>query len=237
MIRIILIGVFLFVYLILSIPVIAVLMLLKKAFPKAVDMASLRIVGFGFRCIESLSGARVHVEGMENIPKDEPVLYIGNHESYFDVILTYSRVPGLTSYISKPAIFKIPVLGTWMKMLYCLSIDRENPRKGLETIMEAMELIKKGISVCIYPEGTRSKDGTVGQFHGGSFKIAEKTGCKVIPVSICGSRDIWENHIPFIRAADVRLIYGAPIDPKEFSRKELKKLPEMTRNEIIRMIG
>ena len=84
---------------------------------------------------------------------DEPVLYVGNHRSFFDILLTYSRCKRLTGYIAKKEMEKVPLLSIWMRFVYCLFLDRENPKEGLKTILKAIEYIKKGISICIFPEG------------------------------------------------------------------------------------
>ena len=102
---------------------------------------------------------KVTVIGEENVP-DEPVLFIGNHRSFFDILLTYSRCKRLTGYVAKDSMEKIPLLSTWMRYLYCLFLNRENPKEGLKTILQAIEYVKKGISICIFPEAreTRAKN-------------------------------------------------------------------------------
>ena len=100
MIRLIFVALFLVIFLILSIPVFLIEWLIGKVNPHARDISSLRIVQGAFYVIAFLSGCHVTVKGMENVPKDEAVLYIGNHRSYFDVVLTYARCPGLTSYMA-----------------------------------------------------------------------------------------------------------------------------------------
>ena len=156
MIRLICIVVFLILYLILSIPVFLVEWLIGKFNPQARDISSLRIVQWGFKVILKMTGVKVTVIGEENIP-DEPVLYVGNHRSFFDILLTYSRCKRLTGYIAKKEMEKVPLLSIWMRFVYCLFLDRENPKEGLKTILKAIEYIKKGISICIFPEGTRNK--------------------------------------------------------------------------------
>lgn len=88
-----------------------------------------------------------------------------------------------------------------MKRLYCLFLDRENPKEGLKTILQAIDYVKHGISICIFPEGTRNKGEELSllPFHNGSFKIAEKTGCPIIPMSLNNTCDIFEGHFPFIK--------------------------------------
>ena len=156
MIRFIFVVIFLITYLILSIPVFFIEWLIGKCNRKARDYSSLRIVQWGFKIILKITGVKVTVIGEENVP-DEPVLFIGNHRSFFDILLTYSRCKRLTGYVAKDSMEKIPLLSTWMRYLYCLFLNRENPKEGLKTILQAIEYVKKGISICIFPEGTRNK--------------------------------------------------------------------------------
>lgn len=237
MLRMLLVGIFLVIYLIFSIPVLIIESIIRKINKRAADISSLRIVGWGFKCISVLSGVKLTVTGEENVPKDRPVLYIANHLSFFDVILTYSRVPDLTCYISKESIFKVPVLGEWMKRLYCLSLDRSDTRQGLKVILTAIDYIKEGISVFIFPEGTRSKDGTLGEFHAGSFKVATKTGCPIIPVAIKGTSAVLEDHLPLIKSSAVSITYGEPIDPAALTPDEKKHIADYTRNRIADMLA
>ncbi len=117
MIRLICIVVFLILYLILSIPVFLVEWLIGKFNPQARDISSLRIVQWGFKVILKMTGVKVTVIGEENIP-DEPVLYVGNHRSFFDILLTYSRCKRLTGYIAKKEMEKVPLLSIWMRFVY-----------------------------------------------------------------------------------------------------------------------
>ena len=157
MIRIILVAVFLISFLILSIPILLIERVIKKFNPYGADISSLRIVQWAFRVILFISGTKVTVIGEENVPKDTPVLYIGNHRSYFDIIITYARCPRLTGYVAKDNIAKVPLLSNWMRRLYCLFLNRTDVKEGLKTILTGIEQIKNGVSMCIFPEGTRSK--------------------------------------------------------------------------------
>ena len=114
------------------------------------------MVQWAFRVIMFICGVKLTVKGDENVPKDEPVLYICNHKSYFDIIITYSRCPNLTGYISKDTLGKVPLLNIWMKRLYCLFLDRKDIKQGLKTILTAIDYVKQGVSMCIFPEGTRN---------------------------------------------------------------------------------
>ena len=180
-----------------------------------------------FRFILWITGAKVTVIGEENVPKDQAVLYIGNHRSYFDIIITYARCPRLTGYIAKKDMEKVPLLRTWMRRLHCLFIDRENVKEALKTILAGIDNVKNGISMCIFPEGTRneaSDDTLLLPFKEGSLKMAEKTGYPIIPISINNTRNIFEAHRPFIRSAHVVLEYGEPIYPKDLPKEQKKFL-------------
>lgn len=231
--------IFLASFLILGIPAYLVLCLLGKVekWKYKTDLIALRIVQWAFKCMLFIAGTKTIVIGEEHVPKDQPVLYIPNHRSYFDILLLYSRVPGLTGFVSKDSMKKFYLLRDWMKKLYCLFLNRENPREGLKTILQGIENINNGISMCIFPEGTRNKmDGEMLPFKEGSMKMAEKTGCLVIPVALSNTADIFENHMPWIRSCKVVIEYGAPIDPKTLSRQEQKHLGAMCRDKIQEML-
>ena len=219
MIRITFVFLFLILFLILGIPVLGIEWLIGRFSKNTMDYSSLRIVQWGFNTILKITGVEITVIGEENVP-DEPVLFIGNHRSYFDILITYARCKRLTGYIAKKEMLSIPLLSTWMKRLYCLFLDRSNPKEGLKTILQAIDYIKQGISICIFPEGTRNKGEELSllPFHNGSFKIADKTGCAIIPMSINNTADIFESHFPRIKKTHVILEYGTPIYPKELDK-------------------
>lgn len=236
MIRFIIIALMLFLYLLLGIPVLLVEWVIGKFNRQAKDYSCLRMVQTAFKLMLKVAGVRLTVIGEENVPKDQAVLYVGNHRSYFDILLTYSRCPRLTGYVAKVEMLRYWLLRDWMKALYCLFLDREDIKAGLKTILQGIEYIKKGISICIFPEGTRNGTDEMLPFKEGSMKIAEKTGCPIIPMAITNSAEIFENHIPFIRPCHVILEYGTPILPGELSREEKKFLGSYAQNRIQEML-
>lgn len=236
--RFILDAIFLGLYLILGIPVLLFFLLMGKirGLKYKSDLWALRTVQWAFRVMLWIAGTEQIVIGKENVPSDQPVLYIPNHRSYFDILLIYSRVPGLTGFVAKDSMLRYFVLRDWMKKLYCLFLNRDNPREGLKTILQGIEYVKQGISICIFPEGTRNKTGgEMLPFKEGSLKIAEKTGCLIIPVAINNSEEIFEKHMPWIHKCRVVLEYGTPIDPKVLSKEEKKHLGAYCREEIRKM--
>ena len=233
MIRFLLVVLFLFLYLFLGIPVLGIEWIIGKFNKNLSDYQSLRLVQWAFNVILKISGVEVTVIGEENVP-DEPVLFIGNHRSYFDILLTYSRCRRLTGYVAKKEMLRYPLLRDWMKRLYCLFLDRENPKEGLKTILQAIDYEKNGISICIFPEGTRNDGEELSMlpFHNGSFKIAEKSGCAIVPMSLNNTVSIFEAHLPFIRKTPVVLEYGKPIYMKDMDKETKKHIGEYCQNII-----
>ncbi|MCI9657577.1 MAG: 1-acyl-sn-glycerol-3-phosphate acyltransferase [Lachnospiraceae bacterium] len=236
MIRLILVALTLLLYLILGIPVLLIEWVIGRWNPRLRDISCLRMVQAAFKLILWFTGTDITYIGRENIPKDQAVLYVGNHNSYFDILLTYSQCPDLTGYVAKSEMLRYPLLRDWMKRLYCLFLDRTDMRAGLQMILTGIDYIKQGISVCIFPEGTRSRDGQMQPFKEGSMKMAQKTGCPIIPMAITNSAEIFENHLPRVKPCRVIVEYGAPIYPKELSREEQKFLGSYTQKKIQAML-
>ena len=233
MFRFIMIVIFVVSFLILSIPIMLVEWIIGKFNPSVKDRSSLAIVNWAFRCVLRIAGTKVIVLGEENVPKDTPVLYVGNHRSFFDILLTYVRVPRPTGYISKKEMDKWPLLNIWMRYLHCLFLDRENIKEGLKTILTAVEKVKNGISICIFPEGTRNKTpDSFLPFHEGSFKIAEKGNVPIIPMSIVNSSAIFEDQFPRIKKATVVIEYCKPVHIKELDKEHRRAVGSYVRDII-----
>ena len=237
MIRFICIVIFVVLFLILTFPVRVVEWFLHKSSPYASDISSLRIVQWAFKVILRITGVKTTVIGEENIP-DEPVLFIGNHRSYFDILLTYSRCKRPTGYVAKKEMEKYPGLSSWMRRLHCLFLDRTNPKEGLKTILEAIDDIKNGISICIFPEGTRNRgeELTMLPFKDGALKIATKSGCAIIPVSMNNTPEIFEKHFPKIKKTHVVIEYGKPIYPNELDKETKRHIGDYVQNVILETI-
>ena len=212
MLRFILTAGFVVLFLIFSIPLLVIEWILGKFNMEMKNRTSLAIVNWAFRVCLFFSGVKVTVLGEDRVPKNEAVLYVGNHRSYFDILLTYVRVPRPTGYVAKKEMLRYPLLSHWMKNLHCQFLDRENLKEGMKTILTCIEEIKSGISICIFPEGTRNKENdTFLPFHQGSFKIAEKAGCAIVPMCLNNAAGLFEDHFPKIKNAHVILEYGTPI--------------------------
>lgn len=234
MIRYIMTMTFIWSFLVLSIPVMLIEFIIGKFNMNFRNTSSLALVKMVFRMILFITGTKTTYLGEENIPTDTPVLYVGNHRSSFDILITYIRVPRLTGYVAKKELEKTPLLNVWMKFLHCLFLDRHNIKEGLKTVLTGVEKMKNGISLCIFPEGTRSleKDEFL-PFHEGSFKIAERAECPIIPMTLVNTSAIWEDQFPKMKKAHVVVEYGAPIYLHELSKEERKAIGSKVREQMI----
>lgn len=238
MIRAILVLIVAILYLVIGCIPAFVLWLIGKKNPDLKDRVSMRMIQWIFGVLLFISGTKVKAEGLENIPKDKAVLYVGNHRSYFDIISSYRLLPGITGYVAKKEMNKVPLLRLWMRYIRCLFLDRSNVKEGLKTILAGAEEIKNGHSMWIFPEGTRNRgeEGTLLDFKEGSLKMADKAGCPVVPVAIAHSADVWENHFPAIRPATITIRFGEPIDLKSLSREQKRLAGAYTREKIQAML-
>ena len=138
---------------------------------------------------------RLHITGKNLLPNDRRILYVGNHVSNFDPIITLRVFPkAKLAYISKASNFNIPWFGRFIRKCCFMDIDRENPRNAIVTINRAAELLKQQeVSIGVYPEGTRSKTAELLPFHNGVFKIAQKANVDIAVISLVGTEKIHTN--------------------------------------------
>ena len=240
MIRIALDLIFLFLFLVLGMPVLFVLSLWYRDDWLANIKSCTRKVRWALNIVVRMSGTTIICEGLDKLPdKDTAVLFVGNHRSYFDIICTHAMLDRPAGFVAKAEMEKVPFLRTWMLRIGCLFLDRKDPRKGLQTILKAIEHIKKGVSVIIYPEGTRNESEDpkdLMPFHEGSLKIAQKSGCPIVPMAIYGTDDILEKHFPVVKKQTIVLRFGDPLYikdiPEEYKKKHGAYVRELIRDMI-----
>jgi 1-acyl-sn-glycerol-3-phosphate acyltransferase len=200
--------------------------------PDQAIRSSFTIVTKVLRRIASLSGVRLTVKGLENVPKDQPVLFIGNHRSLFDIVTLFPLLPNPTTFIGKNNLEKVPLVSDWMRLMRCPFLDRTNTGDGLRIVKESIQLIREGVSVCVFPEGTRTPGDEMLPFKEGTFMIAQKTGCPVVPVAIMDTERIFENHKPFIHAGAVTICFGEPVDMASLDRSARRQVPARVQETI-----
>ncbi|GAM15288.1 lysophospholipid acyltransferase family protein [Mesobacillus selenatarsenatis] len=180
----------------------------------------------------TLTGSQVEVEGLHHIPEG-PVLFASNHEGNFDIPVLIGAIEKPFGFISKIEVKKVPVLSSWMEAIDCVFIDRKNRDKAAGSIMSGVELLKKGNSLVIFPEGTRSKGGPVGLFKAGGFRLAKDSGVPIVPISILGTADVFEKNGRLVKPAKIKVTISPPVYSRQYKDKELISLAEEIRDTIL----
>lgn len=179
------------------------------------------------------SGSKLNVQGVENIPKDEAVLFVGNHQSNFDIPIVMSSIPEPRGFIAKKELENWPIISMWMKYINCVFMDRSNMRKSAEAIVTGIQTLKSGYSMVVFPEGTRSKGKPVSEFKAGSFKLALKSKVKIVPITIDGSYKLLEANGGKIKSTDINFYIHKPIDTKNLSKEEISNLHTIVRDIVV----
>ena len=178
------------------------------------------------------SNAKIDVSGLEKINLDETYLLVSNHLSLVDISAIIKAFPKYVTFASKSELSSVFVFGDWMRLCGSVFLDRENPRETITSFNKAIENLKNGISMCIFPEGTRSITGEIGKFKRGSFKLAIKSNVKILPVVLHGTREIYENNCKRIKKGTVKVIFLDPIDVSKLSKDEIKNINDVVRDNI-----
>ncbi|HOE08393.1 MAG TPA: lysophospholipid acyltransferase family protein [Treponemataceae bacterium] len=184
------------------------------------------------RFVVSLTKSDVEVRGEENIPQDTAVVLIGNHQSYLDIPVLMGYVNKPIAFIAKSEILKVPVLSKAMKLMQCTFLVRTDMRQSVKAMAEAVETIKKGYSMVIFPEGTRSKGGPVIDFKAGSFKLAYKSGVPILPVTIDGTFRLFEEKNK-VQSGKVIITVHPPVPTANLTKEEQGLIPDKIRSIVL----
>ena len=184
------------------------------------------------RGILFVSRINVTVHGLANIDPERSYIYMSNHQSNFDIPVLLAHLPVQFRWLAKAELFKIPIFGRAMRGAGYVEIDRFNRESAIESIREAASRMKNGVSVMIFPEGTRSRDGKIRPFKKGGFIMALDSGVPIVPVILKGTRSIMEKSSLKINTGEVALTITAPISTKGFSRDNKDVLIESVRTVI-----
>lgn len=207
--------------------------LVGLASPAARDRLRYAYVHYTVKFIWLIGGGPTKVIGLENIPADRTCVFVGNHRSMLDILAILSCVKVPMGFIAKQELEKVPLLRMQMLDIKCLFLNRQDAREGLKTILTAIEYVKSGWNMFVFPEGTRNKvEGTLLEFHAGSFKIATKPGVPIIPVTLVNTGDLLEDHFPRLKWVPVVIEFGKPIETADMDRKQQKVLPDQVRDLI-----
>lgn len=177
----------------------------------------------------------VTIVGSENV-LDEACLFVGNHTSILDCPLIVVAAKKCIGFIAKEELIKAPFLGYWIRESKCVAINRENVREAVKSINEGVKNLKEGHSMAIFPEGTRSKDGKIGEFKKGSMKLATKAKAPIIPVAIDRADRAYEIDKKF-KPIDITITFGKPIYTHNLTKEEEKELAEKVRTVIVNALN
>lgn len=158
-----------------------------------------------------MAGVRLDVVGTENVPAGQPVIFMGNHQGNFDILVLSRAIPRRFSWLAKEELFRIPLFGPAMRRAGYIPIDRSDGRKALRSLDAAAKRIKAGASVIVFPEGTRTADGSLLPFKKGGFILAERAGVPVVPFTINGSMRVNPRNTVKLFRGTIGVRFGAPI--------------------------
>lgn len=188
------------------------------------------------RAMVRLSGSTINVLNTDKLPEGN-VLYVGNHQSYYDIPLLLGHLPKYKAFVAKIELAKAPVLSMWMKEMGCIFLDRGNLRQSLKVILHGIEQLKSGETLVIFPEGTRSKGYTMRDFKKGSLKLGIKANVPIVPFTIDGSFKMYEERGNKITKSVVNIIIHDPIYPDQLSKEEQSELSNTVRDIIMAPIA
>ena len=188
---------------------------------------SWRFVRCFFKGLLWIAGTKIDVKGKENlakVPHEQGILFVGNHRSYFDIIALQYVVDRPLGFIAKKEFKKVPLFSWWVADIGSLFLDRSNIRAGLETINEGTVNMGKGLSLGLYPEGTRNHTDTLLPFKTGGYRMAEKSESPIVLVAMTGMDDIFENnHPPRLKKTRVTIEFSEAYYPHSMENKERKE--------------
>ena len=184
----------------------------------------------GTRIALRLAGIKVVTQGREQLDPRQTYIFMCNHVSNVDPPVVIPALPGRTSVLVKKELFRIPVLGRAMRLASLVPVDRSNRGAAIESIGRAVEVVKSGIHMMVFPEGTRSRDGRLLPFKKGPFHLAIDSGIPIVPVTLLDTFQMMPKGSRFIQGGEARLIFHHPIDPRRFNDRE--SLTEAVRQSI-----
>jgi 1-acyl-sn-glycerol-3-phosphate acyltransferase len=189
----------------------------------------------GHRCarawswlILKTSGVEVAVEGLERLDQSRSYVFAANHQSIYDIPIVFASLPFQLRILSKDSIGRVPFLGWHLRWTGHVLVDRAKPGAGV--VKKMARLVAQGHSLIVFPEGTRSTDGSVARFKGGSFMIALHAGLPVVPITLIGSRHVMFKGDVTVRPGRVTLIVHDPIDTSGVSREAAREFATNVRD-------
>ncbi len=188
------------------------------------------------RAIIITAGIKVRVEGLDSIDRHASYIFMSNHLSHLDSAAIMAKIPFRIRFFAKKELLRVPVFGQAIYMSRQIIIDRKNTAAAKKSIGEARERIKKyGFSALVFPEGTRSTTGELGEFKKGGFVLAIEAGIPIVPLAVTGSRELLPAHTLLVRSGQIKINIGKPIAVTDYTLDTKQALMEKVRDSIIRL--
>ena len=170
-----------------------------------------------------LMNLKVSYEGLENIP-DGPIVAVGNHKSQVDIIVMYIAMNRPLGFVSKPGVFKVPFVKSYMIGMGCIAMHRDDDREGAKDIIKAIKQVKDGYSMCIFPEGGRKNIETekIVEYRAGAYKLATKSSAPIVPVTIINSAMV-KHRTPF-RRTKLKVVVHKPVYKEQYENKNTHEI-------------
>ncbi len=179
------------------------------------------------------SGIRVRVEGLEHVDPRRSAIYCANHPSAMDIPILFVHLPVQFRFLAKRPLFRLPFLGWHLRRSGHIQVDRERPHEALKSLDDAAEKIREGRPVVLFPEGKRSRNGSMLPFKGGSFYLAVRAGVPIIPMTLNGTRAVLRPDSYHVRPGQTEMIIHPPISTKDLTLEDVDALREKVRNQIL----
>ncbi len=215
---------FLVWFLFFFLPLHLVLWLIGKKNLEKKFKISHKIIDWAFGCCIFFNQVKIDIYNQDLVPNDEPILFVPNHRSYWDILVLHNSIKAPVGFVAKVEMKKVPLLNWWMEDIGCVFLDRVNPKEGLKAILQGADYLKNGHCMVLCPEGTRNHNDDMLPFKEGSLKMAEKAKCKIVPVALIGTDDLLEKNPKFkMYKGNVKVVFGEPFYvsdiPAEYKKK------------------
>ena len=226
------------ILIILLIPIIAIYTIfdciitffIEKIFNNKLLKYRMNFVKLVFKAVVLFAGVKATIKGIENLEalsNEKSYYIISNHRGFCDVVRGYLLFDNITGIVAKKELEKIPLLSYWMKKINCVFLDRYDLRDGVRMVVDCIKNINDGISMWIFPEGTRCKSKNpedLLEFKSGAFKVAEKTNCYILPIAFKNTEYVFENQSPFVKATKIYINIGKAYKISELNEDEKKDI-------------
>lgn len=221
------------IYLLVAVPVAALFAFPWTFITGKIDLLYRAGMGLAYSSAR-IAGARVKIVGLDSIDQSGTYIFMSNHISNLDPAILCPLIPRRTSILAKKEIWRIPIVNKALDLAEIVPVERENRDAAIQSIRRASEVMRHGINMTLYPEGTRSRDGRLLPFKKGPFHLAAETGFPIVPITILGTYEMMPKGNTIVRSGVATLVFHQPVDSKDYaSREELMEAVRAVINSVL----